>query len=403
MRTPRLSEIPPPPPGKTGWPWTEETPPPETMPGDRALPRVSIITPSFNQGRFIEETIRSVLLQGYPNLEYIIIDGGSTDDSLEIIRKYERWLSYFVSEKDAGQAHAINKGFSHSTGEFFAWLNSDDIYHKGTVLEAADYLINHPSCDLVYGGVDVVDQDGCFLRQDEALPFSLERFLNDNLIAQPSAFFTKSGFDRVGGIDESLHFCMDYDLWLRLATLGSCKSIGKSWSRFRLHPTSKTTLLQARCWSEITQILTNWFDSQDVGRQHKLSRSQILGRANWIAALELSIAGERERAIEQINYAIRENPAFIGSRELSFLLVGDVAAHVTEKNLQEVEAFFSLIPNALTFKARALRQIMARAEALIALNDSTERGLARSYAWRALRRDKIWLRNRHLLSRAFLH
>src|SRR5436190_18724174 len=126
MRTPRLSEIPPPPPGKTGWPWNEETPPPEIMPDDRALPRVSIITPSFNQGRFIEETIRSVLLQGYPNLEYIIIDGGSTDDSLEIIRKYDPWITLWVSEKDRGQSHAINKGLSKATGEILCWLNSDD-------------------------------------------------------------------------------------------------------------------------------------------------------------------------------------------------------------------------------------------------------------------------------------
>lgn len=403
MRTPTLGELPPPPPCKIGWPWTEQTPRTPEMPlGNGAVPRISIVTPSFNQGYFLEETIRSVLLQGYPDLEYIIIDGGSTDDSLEIIRKYERWLTYWVSEKDSGQAHAINKGFSYATGEIIAWLNSDDVYHKGTVLEGADYLINHPLCDLVYAGVDVVDQDGRLLRHDAARPFDLRRFVANNQIAQPSAFFTKRGFDRAGGIDESLHFCMDYDLWLRLAPLGSCENISKSWSKFRVHSTSKTTLLQARCWSEIAQILTNWFDSQDARTRQELSRSQTLGRAHWIAGLELSRVHERELAIEQINHAMRENPAFIGSRELIFLLVGDVAAAVTEKTLLEVEELFSLIPNTLTFKPKAFRKIMARAEALIALNESTDRSLARSYAWRALRRDKIWLRNRHLLSRALL-
>src|SRR5579885_3553995 len=131
MRCPTLAELPPPPAGKTGWPWTIETP---ALPASRAdgspWPRISIVTPSYNQGQFIEETIRSVLLQGYPDLEYIVIDGGSTDQSVEIIRKYERWLTYWVSEKDRGQAHAINKGFSSVTGELFNWINSDDLSYR---------------------------------------------------------------------------------------------------------------------------------------------------------------------------------------------------------------------------------------------------------------------------------
>lgn len=141
MQCPKLSELPPPPPGKTGWPWTEETERlPNTMPDGGEWPRISIVTPNYNYGQFIEETIRSVLLQGYPNLEYIVIDGGSTDDSVEIIKKYEPWLSYWVSEKDRGQANAINKGISIATGEWFNWLNSDDI-----LLNNALFLLVHVS------------------------------------------------------------------------------------------------------------------------------------------------------------------------------------------------------------------------------------------------------------------
>lgn len=128
MRCPTLAELPPPPPDKTGWPWTEETASlPETMPDGSPWPRISIVTPSYNQGQFIEETIRSALLQGYPNLEYIIIDGGSTDNSVEIIKKYESWLAYWVSEKDRGVYDAMNKAIKYATGDWLYFLGADDI------------------------------------------------------------------------------------------------------------------------------------------------------------------------------------------------------------------------------------------------------------------------------------
>ncbi|MEH1863695.1 MAG: glycosyltransferase family 2 protein [Nostoc sp.] len=134
-----LNELPPPPPGKTGWPWTENTQLlPEKMPDGSEWPKISIVTPNYNYGRFIEETIRSVLLQGYPNLEYIILDGGSTDDSIEIIKKYDKWLTYWVSEKDNGQASAINKGIELATGKWFNWLNSDDILLRNALKNLAE-------------------------------------------------------------------------------------------------------------------------------------------------------------------------------------------------------------------------------------------------------------------------
>ncbi|GAI34604.1 unnamed protein product, partial [marine sediment metagenome] len=166
MRSPTLTHLPPPPAGKTGWPWIEESPQlPDTLPDGSLWPRVSIITPSYNQGQFIEETIRSVLLQGYANLEYIIMDGGSTDDSVEIIRKYEPWLTYWVSEPDRGQAHAIDKGFARSTGEILAWLNSDDTYLPGAIAKSVRLLNDDPNAEAICGGELQIDSQGIVIAE----------------------------------------------------------------------------------------------------------------------------------------------------------------------------------------------------------------------------------------------
>ena len=161
MRCPTLSELPTPPRGKRGWPLTEETPQlPDTMPDGQPWPGVSIVTPSYNQGRFIEETIRSVLLQGYPDLEYIIIDNSSVDNSVEIIRKYEKWLTYWVSEPDKAQSQAINKGFEKATSEIYAWLNSDDYLLKDALKNVAHAYRASPKAGAWRGGSLFVTVDG---------------------------------------------------------------------------------------------------------------------------------------------------------------------------------------------------------------------------------------------------
>jgi len=150
MPCPTLSELPPPPLGKAGWPWTKESPQlPDAMPDGHPSSRVSIVTPSYNQEQFIEETVRSVLLQGYPNLEYIITDGGSTDDSVDTIHKHEPWLAYWVSEPDRGQAHGINKGFLRSGGDILGWINTDDTYEKGAVSLVAAFMAERPEADVL--------------------------------------------------------------------------------------------------------------------------------------------------------------------------------------------------------------------------------------------------------------
>ena len=205
--------------GKSGWPWAEEIPPlSDSVPDGKSRPRVSIVTPSFNQGQYLEETIRSVLLQGYPNLEYIIIDGGSTDNSVEIIRKYEPWLAYWVSEPDSGQADAINKGFSRATGEIFGWLNSDDIYNAGSLQFVGRYFIDHPDCELLYGLGDFLDEDGNRMRPCPWIrPFDRALLLSKDFILQPASFWRRSLWEKTGPLDVAYNWGLDWE-WLIRAT-----------------------------------------------------------------------------------------------------------------------------------------------------------------------------------------
>ena len=268
-------ELPPPLPGKTGWPWTEESPQlTDTMLDGSPWPKVSIVTPSYNQGQFIEETIRSVLLQGYPNLEYIIIDGGSTDNSVEIIKKYEPWLAYWVSEKDKGQSHAINKGWKRSKGQILAYLNSDDTYRDGTLSYIARYFTNNPDVDMAYGDVYVIDEMDRLLYPFIGPEFNLKRYIKDSnyFIPQQAVFFRRGVFEKVGLLDEDLHFKMDRDYFIRIGMNGCVKRIPHYLAHFRTHPAAKSTPQNTkRTWREFVSIrkkygasLSPWFDHDNL-------------------------------------------------------------------------------------------------------------------------------------------
>ena len=206
--------------GRTGWPWTDAPEPlPALMPDGQPWPRISIVTPSFNQGSYLEKTIRSVLLQVYPNLEYIIIDGGSTDQSIEIIRKYEPWLTYWVSEGDRGQTHAINKGLLHCSGALFNWLNSDDFLCPGALIALAEqWVVTQP--DLVAGRCLVFNEPNGALSHDWPArpPRQLLDFLTPHsvVLGQPASFVSLNTLYAVGGLREDLHYVMDWELYLRL-------------------------------------------------------------------------------------------------------------------------------------------------------------------------------------------
>ncbi len=212
-------------------------------------PRISIVTPSFNQAQYLEATICSVLDQGYANLEYIVIDGGSTDGSAEILRRYDRHLAHWVSEKDRGQTHAINKGMARATGEIRAYLNSDDTYSAGTLHAVAEAALAHPEADLIYGDCAIMDgagqATGAVLKGDIA---NLEDVLDvwgvwwqRRNYVQPEVFWTKRIADRVGSFEESLHYVMDYDYWVRIfAAGGRAHKIDRTLANFRLWEQQKS-------------------------------------------------------------------------------------------------------------------------------------------------------------------
>ncbi len=218
-----LQDLPPPPPDKTGWPWTEQPHPLPTRTLDSSeWLRISIVTPSYNQGEFIEETIRSVLLQGYPNLEYIIIDGGSTDNTLEILQKYQNYIAYWVSEPDEGQADAINKGFCKATGDLIGWQNSDDYYYPQAFIYAAQGAMRFQDCEVFYGSRDFLnlEGEGILTRDHHMSPFNLEKMIPNANMSNQSAFFRKIIFEDGNFLDKSFHHCMDHEFFWRLIFKG---------------------------------------------------------------------------------------------------------------------------------------------------------------------------------------
>jgi glycosyltransferase involved in cell wall biosynthesis len=261
-----LQDLPAPPEGKTGWPWTEQSKPlPDKMPDGSEWPKISIVTPNYNYGQFIEATIRSVLLQGYPNLEYIVIDGGSTDNSVEVIKKYKHWLSCWVSEKDKGQAHAVNKGFSRATGNIFNWVNSDDLLLPMAVNTAAIYLKNEiDELAAVYG---------CRLRINELeevfdvdIPPQIINSLMLRLgcwIPSETEFFTRKLYESVHGFREDINFALDYDFYVR-----SCKNatkfihVRKFMGVLRCHELSKSSVIADIGKKEFIDIRKNVFGNQ---------------------------------------------------------------------------------------------------------------------------------------------
>jgi glycosyltransferase involved in cell wall biosynthesis len=248
MQCPKLSELPAPSPGKTGWPWTEESRRlPYQRPDGSEWPRISVVTPSFNQGNFIEETIRSVLLQGYPNLEYFILDGGSTDNSVEVIKRYSRWLTHWASESDGGQSDAINRGLEMASGDFATWINSDDLLCKNAIAQHAS-RIGFAHGAVYVGNCVIIDEAGKVLSLHRGRVQCLEDLVRLKTvwyarghIVQPEVLFPRKLALELGSVNLKNHYTMDYELWGKFFLAGAkFRYTDIEFAMFRRQPNQKT-------------------------------------------------------------------------------------------------------------------------------------------------------------------
>lgn len=276
-------------------------------------PKVTIVTPSFNQGQYLEETIRSVLLQGYKNLEYIIIDGGSADNSVEIIQKYEPWLAFWVSEPDDGQADAINKGFCRSTGEYLGWINSDDILYPGAISRVMDAFGAYPRIDLVYG--DIVQGEKVDLASRPLLGRQLEftemlRTLQVP-IPQQGSLWKRTVIERCGSLDARWHVVLDREFFTRIAQKCEILYLPGPLGFFRNHEQSKSVSQHRRWLTELPQMYIEFFDRCDLPVNLRQLKGETMGAVYLTCASIALQCGEISRAAGYLAEACRADPLFV--------------------------------------------------------------------------------------------
>lgn len=315
-----------------------------TVSQDSQLPRISIITPSFNQGHFIEETICSVILQGYPNLEYIIIDGGSNDNTVEIIKKYQPWITYWISEGDRGQTHAINKGLAKATGEILAYLNSDDYYLPETLFRVAEHFNQHSEIDLLHGRCRYVNEAGEKIGEQFGNIQSFEEIIDlwgvwwqKRQFVQPEVFWSRRITNKVGMFNETLNYVMDYDYWCRILKAGGkVKRIEQELACFRFTANQKSNqsdlvaqellnLVQPLLWDQSTPI---------PDRQRSKLQRMWLYQAKFLRQVEQSMQfnESKPRRWFKLVKLVSSHPSLLLSDSLYTRLYQVLSAQFTKPN-----------------------------------------------------------------------
>ena len=275
----------------------------------KTLPLVSVVTPSFNQDAFLEKTMRSVLEQDYPRIEYMVVDGASTDGSVEIIEKYAPRLTWWVSEKDNGQAEAINKGLARANGEVVAWLNSDDFYLPGAIARAVDALEKHPEAGFVFGEVRVMNPAGEVTNLLRYGDWSLKDLMEFRIIGQPAVFMRRSTLEKAGLLDPSYHLLLDHQLWLRLAMVAGMYYVPQTWAGAHYHAGSKNKALAAEFGKEAARIV-HWMESlPELTTVFYENEKRIRAGAERLNAFYLFDAGDYRAALKAYRRSLGLHPA----------------------------------------------------------------------------------------------
>jgi glycosyltransferase involved in cell wall biosynthesis len=271
---------------------------------------VSIITPSYNQAAFLEQTIQSVLGQEGVPVEYLIVDGGSTDGSAEIIRKHADRLAWWVSERDAGQADAINKGLKRAKGEIVAWLNSDDLYTPGAIAQVAATFQANPEAGLVFGDAVTIDPAGRQIGRFVFGDWGLDELMGFRIICQPAVLMRRTILEQAGYLDPSYHYLLDHQLWLRIARLSPICHVPQVWAQARHHPGAKN-VAQPEGFSRETLRLLAWMETQpDLASRLAANRRRIEAGAYRLSARYLLDGGKPGGALRDYGRALMRNPGY---------------------------------------------------------------------------------------------
>jgi GT2 family glycosyltransferase len=272
------------------------------------LPLVSIVTPSYNQGRFLEATLRSVLAQDYPNLEYLVVDGASSDDSVAIIRRYADRLTWWVSEEDSGQSEAINKGLRRARGEIVGWLNSDDVYLPGAVTAAVAAFNSNPNAAVIYGDALAIDADGRPFNLMRARQYSLVDMLAFNIICQPAAFMSRSILEQVEYLNPEYHLLMDQLLWMKLARVAPLVHVPQAWASARYHDQAKNRTRGAAYGQEARVVINDLKSRSEFTDIITANERRIMAGVNRFDAFYLTDAGQSWGGLRAYGTAFRLHP-----------------------------------------------------------------------------------------------
>lgn len=337
------------------------------------LPKISIITPSFNQGQYLEQTILSVLAQDYSNLEYIVIDGGSADESVEIIKKYSDRLAYWVSEPDRGQSHAINKGFARATGEIVAWINSDDYYEPLVFKEVAAIFLSSPGIKILMGDCNLVNEDGVLFGSvvnHERGARELKRYWVENSIpTQPAIFFRRELLDECGLLDESLHYSMDYDLWMRFAQKYTFFHSDLTLANYRFHPEAKGG---DQDWSKFLpecKIVSNRHLNNEITAEILQSEKNLFERNQLLEKRILNLDSTLQLLLDKADRQLAERDQQLSEHKYQ--------VDILRQQNTEMQQYIAALLNSFSWRLTApLRRLLTAGRSLLSsnsTNDSAER------------------------------